>query len=49
MGEPEFAEPRRHPASLVRLLPAAAGTSLGAKSRLPIDDEEEAREDRKGW
>ena|SRR5215469_10352062 len=25
------------------------GQVWGAKSRLPIDDEEEAREDRKGW
>src|SRR6516164_2920411 len=46
MGEPEFADARRHPASLVRLLPAAVGTGLGANSRLPVDVQEEAEEDR---
>ena len=35
MGQPEFAEARRHPASLVRPLPATVGARLGAKSRLP--------------
>ena len=46
MGEPEFADARRHPASLVRLLPAAVWTGLGANSRLPVDVQEEAEEDR---